>query len=105
MERHKYGRDRSQGKKAVSDRGLVCATCGRTGHMSVACYHRWHTTRTTRIPRGKKSVPGRAWAARGFTTLPVDRTLRGGPVAPGRGENHGELIPLFISCNILRASI
>jgi hypothetical protein len=38
-------------------------------------------------------------------TIPLDRTLRGGTIAPGRGENHGEMISLCIACNELRANI
>jgi hypothetical protein len=29
----------------------------------------------------------------------------GGPITPGQGENHGEMISLCIACNDLRASI
>jgi hypothetical protein len=49
-------------------------------------------------------VPGKAWAARGVMTLPPERTLKGGPVAPVKKENPGE-ISLCMACNDLRASI
>jgi hypothetical protein len=94
MERHKQGGNRSQGKKAAPERALVCATCGRTGHVSATCYHRRHPDANNAHTTWKKSVPGKAWVARGFATLPADRTLRGVPAAPGRGENRGEMIPL-----------
>jgi hypothetical protein len=94
-----------QVKKAVPERALVCATCGKTGHVSATCYNRQHPDANHAHTTWKESVPGKAWAARGFTTLPADRTLRGGPAAPRRGENRGEMIPLCISCNNLRASI
>jgi hypothetical protein len=79
--------------------------CGKTRHVSKACYHRRHPDANTANTTWKDSVPGKAWAARGVMTLPSDRTLRGGPIAPGRGENHGEMISLCIACNDLRARI
>jgi hypothetical protein len=81
-ERHKQGGDRSQGKKAAPERGLVCATCGRTGHVSATCYHRRHPDANNAHTTWKESVPGKAWAARGFATLLADRTLRGDPQHP-----------------------
>jgi hypothetical protein len=105
MERHKQRGDRGQGKKAVPERALVCTTCGRTGHVSATCYHRRHPDANHAHTTWKESVPGKAWTARGFATLPTDRTLRRVPAAPGRGDNRGEMIPLCISCNNLMASI
>jgi hypothetical protein len=102
---HKQEGDRGHMKKATPERALVCATCGRTEHVSATCYYRRHPDANNGQTTWKESVPGKAWAARGFQTLPADRTLREGPAAPGRGENRGETIPLCISCNDLRASI
>jgi hypothetical protein len=82
MERHKQGGDRGQVKKAVPERALVCATCGRMGHISATCYHRRHPDANHAQTTWKESVPRKAWAQRGHPTLPADRTLRGGPAAP-----------------------
>ena len=86
MERHKQEGDRGQVKKAVLDKALVCATCGKTGHVSETCYHRRHPDANHAHCTWKESVPGKAWALRGHPTLPADRTLRGAPAAQGRGN-------------------
>jgi hypothetical protein len=97
MERHKQGGDRGQGKKAVLDKALVCATCEKTGHVSATCYHRRHPDANHVHCTWKESLPGKAWALRGHPTLPADRTLRGAPAAQGKGDGRGEIIPLCIS--------
>jgi hypothetical protein len=83
----------------------MCHMWKNEAYVRMVCYHRRHPDANNAKTTWKESVPGRAWAARGFTILPADRTLRGGPVALGKGDNHGEMIPLCISCNNLRTSI
>jgi hypothetical protein len=70
---HKQDGDRGHMKKATPERALVCATCGRTGHVSVTCYHRRHPDANNGQTTWKESVSGKAWAARGFRTLPAAR--------------------------------
>jgi hypothetical protein len=67
---HEWGGDKGQGKKANPDKDVTCAMCGKTGHVSKACYHRRHPDANTANTPLKESVPGRAWAARGVMTLP-----------------------------------
>jgi hypothetical protein len=56
--RHEIGKDKSQGKKAISERGLICAMCGKKGHTSKACYHRRHPDANTAKTTWRDSVPG-----------------------------------------------
>jgi hypothetical protein len=96
MERHEYGKEKGQGKMAIPEKGLVCAMCEKMEHASMACYHRRNPDANTANTTWKGSVPGKAWAARGVMTQPLNRTLRIEPISPGQRNNHGEMIPMHI---------